>query len=161
MVIATKGSAAEQTRMREETSVGHHPVIWSYRYSFDVPCPVQYLDRLRHVEGALFEGLTQLHCLHDAWCVGQKDSTGMHGFRRMGNDLPWLWEIENNTVEIGFINTVVAISQFAPITIEDLSAEKRFDIFFRAISKVLSQLVAHDVRSSSQHRHRERPGADT
>ena len=110
MVIATKGSAAEQTRMREETSVGHHPVIWSYRYSFDVPCPVQYLDRLRHVEGALLEGFTQLHCLHDARRVGQKNSTRMHGFCRMRNDLPWLWEIENHTIEIGFIDTLVAIA---------------------------------------------------
>ena len=87
-----------------------HAVIRANRKPFNMPCSIQNLKSFGHVECALLKRLTELHHLHDARCVGQEDSARMHRLRCMGNDLPWLGEIKDHAIEIGFVDSAITIT---------------------------------------------------
>ena len=51
MRVSCAGSQpVEQAGVRQEASVGDHPMVRTYRLALDVPAPVQHLDRLGQVE---------------------------------------------------------------------------------------------------------------
>ena len=77
------------------------------------------------------------------------------------HDLPRLGEIEHHPIEIGLVDSVVAVAQFDSIAGHGFVAEERRHVLLGAVSEVFAQLVADDVCTCTQHGHRQGPGADS
>ena len=141
--------------MREEACVRDHAMIGSDSESFDMPCPVEDFECLRHVEIALDKFFSKLHDLNDARAVCQQDSAGMERLRRVLDDVPWFGQVENDPIEIGLVDSVVAVAKFDTVTTEGFFAEERGHVLDRTFGEVLSQFVTHNLGTGPEHGHRQ------
>ena len=73
----------------------------------------------------------------------------------MWNDLPWLGKVEHNTIEIGFVDSVVGAPELHVVALERLGAKNLRHVLLGSLSEVFAKLVTGDLGTGAQHSHRQ------
>ncbi len=129
--------------MGQEAGVGDHAVVGSHRLAVDMPCALQYLERLDHAERGVGEFLAQPGDLADRGQVCEQDAAGVHGLLGVLDHSPGLGQIEQHAVEVGRADAFVHV---AHLDREGRAGtEEARDVRPGAASEVVADLVTGDV----------------
>src|SRR5262245_39284365 len=136
-------SLLEQTRRCEESGVRHHAMVGADRLAFDVPAALQHFERFDHAERRGGQLFAQAANLQDRREVRAQNAARSHCLDRVLHDPPGLGQVEEDAVEIALIDARVGI---AHLYVEGHArSEETFDIAFRTVGEVFTDLVAGDV----------------
>ena len=140
--------------------MGDHAVVGADRLALDVPSAVQDFERLGHPEPVTGQDLAELRGLDDGRQVRQDDPACAECARRVRHHVPRLGEVEHDPVETRLVDPLVAVADLDVVVRFELGTDERVHVLLRLRREVGPDLVAGDVRSGPQHRHRQRTRPD-